>query len=92
MYAEMPGFLKKYQIYVDIRYIKQTILRNLSSTALQSLASGLRVLNYQLKYLDTFPVEHDPITLTRQLLSLYAVEGRRFSSYLWYFAFRLTRR
>lgn len=92
MYAEMPGFLKKYQIYIDIRYIKQTILRNLSSTALQSLASGLRVLNYQLKYLDSFPVEHDPITLTRHLLSLYAIEGRRFSSYLWYFAFRLTRR
>jgi hypothetical protein len=92
MYADMPGFLKKYQIYVDIRYIKQTILRNLSSTALQSLASGLRVLDYQLNYHDTFPVEHDPVNLTRKLLGLYVVKRRRFSRYLWYLAFRISRR
>jgi hypothetical protein len=92
MYSEMPAFLKRYQIYVDIRYIKQTILKNLSSTALQSLASGLRVLDYQLKYRDIFPIEHDPVTLTRQLLRLYTVKNKRFSSYLWYLAFRVSRR
>jgi hypothetical protein len=92
MYSEMPAFLKRYQIYVDIRYIKQTILKNLSSTALQSLASGLRVLDYQLKYRDIFPIEHDPVILTRQLLKLYTVKNKRFSSYLWYLAFRVSRR
>jgi hypothetical protein len=92
MYSEMPAFLKRYQIYVDIRYVKQTILKNLSSTALQSLASGLRVLDYQLKYRDIFPIEHDPVTLTRQLLKLYTVKNKRFSSYLWYLAFRVSRR
>jgi hypothetical protein len=91
MYSEMPAFLKRYQIYVDIRYIRQTILENLSSTALQSLASGLRVLDYQLKYHDIFPIEHDPVILTRQLLKLYAVKNKRFSSYLWYLAFRVSR-
>jgi hypothetical protein len=91
MYSEMPAFLKRYRVYVDIRYIKQTILENLSSTALQSLASGLRVLDYQLKYHDIFPIEHDPVILTRQLLKLYAVKNKRFSSYLWYLAFRVSR-
>jgi hypothetical protein len=92
MYAEMPDFLKRYQIYVDIRFIKQTILKNLSSTALQSLASGIRVLDYQLKYHEKFPVEHDPVALTRQLFRLYTVKGKGYSRYLWHFAFRVFRR
>jgi glycosyltransferase involved in cell wall biosynthesis len=92
MYAEMPNFLKRYQVYVDIRFIKQTILKNLSSTALQSLASGLRVLDHQLKYHDRFPVEHDAVTLTRQLLRLYAVKRKGYSSYLWHLVFRASRR
>jgi hypothetical protein len=91
MYEEMPDFLKRYQIYVDIRFIKQTILKNLSSTALQSLASGIRVLDYQLKYHDRFPVEHDPVVLTRQLLRLYTVKGRGYGRYLWHFVFRVFR-
>jgi poly(A) polymerase Pap1 len=92
MYAEMPDFLKRYQIYVDIRFIKQTILKNLSSTALQSLASGIRVLDYQLKYHDRFPMEHDPVALTRQLLRLYTVKGRGYSRCLWQLVFRVSRR
>jgi hypothetical protein len=92
MYADMPKFLKRYSIYVDIRYIKQTLLNNLSSTALQSLACGLRVLDYQLRYRDIFPVEHKADNVTTQVLGHYAIKEKSFLSYLWYFVFRLTRR
>ena len=92
MYADMPKFLKRYKIYVDIRYIQQTILNNLSSTALQSLACGLRVLDYQLRYHDTFPLEHEADNVTTQVLRYYAIKEKSFLSYLWYFVFRLTRK
>jgi hypothetical protein len=91
MYADMPKFLKKYRIYVDIRYIKQTLLNNLSSTALQSLACGLRVLDYQLKYCDIFPIEHEADNVATQALRHYVIKEKSFLGYLWYLIFRLTR-
>lgn len=91
MYADMPNFLKRYEIYVDIRYIKDAILHNLSSTALQSLACGLRVLDYQSSYHDTFPLEHEADNVSTQALRFYEIKERSFLSYIWYFIFRLTR-
>ncbi len=47
MYKDIPDFIRGYKTYVDIRYVNDTVLENLSSTALQSLASGLKVLDYK---------------------------------------------
>ena len=42
LYGEIPNFLKKYNIYVDIRIVNDKILENLSKTALESLACGIK--------------------------------------------------
>ena len=57
-YSDMPRFLKQFGTYVDIRYVNDKILSNLSTTALQSLACGLKVLNYNLKQVSELPINH----------------------------------
>ena len=72
IYKDMPEFLRRYKTYVDIRYVNKTILQNLSKTALEALACGLKVLDYQLKYRQGLPREHDPINVTSQLSNIYS--------------------
>lgn len=55
MYKDIPDFIRGYKTYVDIRYVNDTVLENLSSTALQSLASGLKVLDYKLRFRQGLP-------------------------------------
>jgi hypothetical protein len=74
MYKDMPQFLKKYAVYVDIRYVNGQILPNLSKTALEALACGLRVLNYRLQYQEHLPVEHQPLNVLSRLQSVYTVK------------------
>jgi len=76
LYADMPTFLKKYEVYVDIRFVKETLLANLSSTALQALACELTVLDFRLKYLKTSPIEHDPMRIISELFSIYRRKKR----------------
>ena len=71
-YKDLPNFLKNYDIYVDLRFVNNKLLRNLSATALQALACGLRVLNYNLEYIDKLPVEHYPMNVTTRLASIYS--------------------
>jgi glycosyltransferase involved in cell wall biosynthesis len=71
LYQDMPSLLKKYKVYVDVRYVKGTILENLSKTALEALACGVQVLDYQLKYQKGLPVEHHPATVISKLLKIY---------------------
>ena len=71
-YKDFPNFLKNYDVYVDLRFVNNKLLQNLSTTALQALTCGLRVLNYNLEYLDKLPVEHDPINVTNRLSSIYS--------------------
>ena len=54
LYEEIPNFLKKYDVYVDIRIVNDKILENFSKTALESLACGLKVLNYKLEYINRY--------------------------------------
>jgi hypothetical protein len=70
-YKEIPSLLKRYDIYVDIRIVNDRILESLSKTALESLACGLRVLNYKLEYLDKLPEIHNPINVVNQLQNIY---------------------
>ena len=71
MYEEIPNFLTKYDIYVDVRIVNDKILENYSKTALESLASGLKVLNYKLEYIDKLPEIHYPVNVVRQLENIY---------------------
>jgi glycosyltransferase involved in cell wall biosynthesis len=72
MYSAMPDFLKSYEIYVDIRYVNKKILENVSKTALEALACGLRVLDYKLKYRKGLPAEHDPKNIVYRLSTIYS--------------------
>lgn len=72
IYKDMPEFLRRYNTYVDIRYVNKTILQNLSKTALEALACGLKVLDYQLKYRQGLPREHDPINVISRLSNIYS--------------------
>jgi hypothetical protein len=72
MYGDMPVFLKKYGLYVDVRYVDGKILENLSKTALEALACGLDVLDYKLNRRQGLPVEYDPMNVTSRLETIYS--------------------
>ena len=71
LYEDIPNLLKKYPIYVDIRIVNDKILESLSKTALESLACGLKVLNYKLEYLEKLPEMHNPVNVVNQLENIY---------------------
>ena len=72
MYGDMPDFLKKYGLYVDVRHVDGKILENLSKTALEALSCGLEVLDYQLKYREGLPAEHHPKNVISRLSTIYS--------------------
>jgi len=72
MYSDMPAFLKKYELYVDIRYVDGKILQNLSKTGLEALACGLNVLDYRLNLLLDLPEENKPSNVGSLLLDIYS--------------------
>lgn len=72
-YSEMPGFLRKYKTYVDVRYVNDKLLPNLSTTALQSLACGLDVLNYNLDRITQLPSDRVGSHATKIVQKIYEV-------------------
>ena len=72
MYGDMPAFLKKYGVYVDVRFVDGKILENLSKTALEALACGLDVLDYKLNRRHGLPVEYNPMNVTSRLETIYS--------------------
>jgi glycosyltransferase involved in cell wall biosynthesis len=71
MYKDMPLFLSGYETYVDIRYVNGKLLGDLSSTALQALACGLSVIDYDMKLLESLPKEHQAPNVATKVLDLY---------------------
>lgn len=71
-YKDVPNFLKKYDVYIDLRFVNRKLLKNLSKTALEALACGLRVLNYKLEYMNNLPSEHCPTNVVTILSSIYS--------------------
>jgi len=72
MYGDMPAFLKKYGLYIDVRYVDGKILENLSKTALEALACGLDVLDYKLNHRHGLPEEYNPVNVTSRLETIYS--------------------
>jgi hypothetical protein len=75
MYTDIPDFIRGYKTYVDIRYVNDIVLENLSSTALQSLACGLSVVDYKLEFRRGLPKEHDAVNVASQLSKIYSKLG-----------------
>jgi hypothetical protein len=71
LHAEIPNFLKKYDIYVDIKIVNDKIIESLSKTGLEALSCGLKVLNYKLEYIDKLPEKHHPLNVVNQLQNIY---------------------
>lgn len=71
MFRDMPTILNRYQLYVDVRYVNNAVLENLSKTAIESLACGLQVLNYELKLVTAVPEVHLPLNVVSFLSNLY---------------------
>lgn len=71
LHEEIPNLLKRYDIYVDIRIVNGKLLENYSKTALESLACGLKVLNYKLEYVYKLPEVHNPINVINKLQKIY---------------------
>ncbi|MGI8832327.1 MAG: hypothetical protein ACR2IS_06800 [Nitrososphaeraceae archaeon] len=72
MFRDMPLLLNRYRVYVDIRYVNNRILQNLSKTAIESLACGLQVLDHNLTFRKSLPEEHLPLNITSILSRLYS--------------------
>lgn len=70
-YKDMPAFLGRYSLYADIRYVNGKVLENLSKTALEALACGLKVIDYQANVRAGLPPEHDPVNVTSKLIGIY---------------------
>jgi glycosyltransferase involved in cell wall biosynthesis len=71
MYKDMPDLLRRYKIYVDIKFVDGIPLASLSKTGLEALACGLKVLDYRLQYHEKLPLEHSPTNVVSRLNSLY---------------------
>lgn len=69
-YNDIPYFLNKFDIYVDIRFINNRSLENLSKTALECLACNLKVLTHDLKIINNLPQTHDGYGITAKLMSI----------------------
>ena len=67
----MPDLLKKYNTYIDIKFVNGKLLESSSKTALESLACGLEVLNYQLKYTKKLPDKHEALNVVKNLFNIY---------------------
>jgi len=75
-YADMPNFLREYDTYYDIKYIKQNgLLKAHSKTAFEALACGLQVIDFEGKVLKKFPEHHRPEYSARLCVRLYG-EGQ----------------
>ena len=71
LHEQIPNLLKKYNLYVDIKIVNDQLLESLSKTGLESLACGLKVLNYKLEYINKLPQKHNPVNVVNHLENIY---------------------
>lgn len=73
-YVKMPELFYRYGTYIDIKFEfpDKEIISAISNAGRQALACGLKVLNYELKYIDVFPNEHKPENVVSKLEEIYS--------------------
>ncbi len=69
-YSGFPGVLNQYEFYFDRNYPE-----SLSSTALQALACGLKVVDWKGDILTGFPAEHDADAVVEKFLNTLRSRG-----------------
>lgn len=71
-YAEMPGILRSFEGYIDIKYHKERgLIEAMSLTGLQALACGLSVLDWRKEWVRELPEQHKPQNVVSSLVSIY---------------------
>jgi hypothetical protein len=73
LYKHMPEILQKYCGYIDIKFDKDYghLVKVPSRTALEALACGLPVVNWEKKIVRGLPEEHKPENVVKQLIGIY---------------------
>jgi glycosyltransferase involved in cell wall biosynthesis len=79
-HAEMPAFLSRSGYYIDLRKPPGRIqARSVGKAALEALACGCKVIDWEGNVLDRFPPEHDPRRVAAHWHGVYAdlISGAR---------------
>lgn len=83
-HAEMPFILSKYEYFIDIKRspkVSNEIIKAISKTALEALATGTKVINWEGKIIETLPEENKPENVAKTYYSLYLNLANRY--YRW---------
>lgn len=70
-HLKLPQFLNDFEYYIDRNYVP-----SLSKTALEALACGLKVIDYNRELVRELPEQHEPQNVTPQLYKLYNTAKR----------------
>ena len=71
-YKEMPALLSEYEYYIDIKWLPiGRVMAALSTTGLQALAMGLKVVDHRLETLEGLPDAHRPGSVVARLHGHY---------------------
>lgn len=65
-YKKLPNILNRFEYYIDRNYIP-----SLSKTALEALACGLKVINWEERIISKFPLKHNPKIIVREIKTIY---------------------
>ena len=72
-HAEVPEFLRRFEYYIDVKRDPDGDLWKipLSKTALEALACGLKVINWEGKEIDSLPIENFPENVVKVIFEKY---------------------
>jgi len=72
LYRNMPQFLSNYEYYLDVKLIyDHDPMPALGLTGLQSLALGLKVINFEGKIKEGLPEYHKPENVVKEVMKCY---------------------
>lgn len=68
-------YLARHEFYIDIRRVDGEILRNLSLTALEALALGSKVINWEGQVIEELPEIYEATTIAERFIAIYLGES-----------------
>jgi len=73
LYRDMPDFLRRYYGYIDVKYDKNYghLVKEFSKTALEALACGLPVVNWNKDIVRELSEQHKPENSVKKLIEVY---------------------
>lgn len=70
-YKDFADKLSQYEYYVDIPIVNGKIIHANSTTGLQAMSVGLRVVNFDYSISDSLPDKHRPENVVQEIMKLY---------------------